>query len=78
MSQDAWAWVKVVCRAFGGGSGFCQMRSFMILNPRVCSAKPRLKMTWWVPVTHKVPSGLRMRRASLSQVRLNSWSLPKP
>jgi hypothetical protein len=35
-------------------------------------------MTWWVPVTHSVPSGLRMRRASVSQRRLNSWSLLRP
>jgi hypothetical protein len=55
-----------------------QIRSFRILNPRLCSANPRSKMTWWVPVTHSVPSGLRMRRASVSQRRLNSWSLLRP
>ena len=42
------------------------------------SAKPRLKMTWCVPVTQIVPSGLRMRHTSLSHPTLKRRSLAKP
>jgi hypothetical protein len=48
--------------------------SLMILKPRLCSAKPRLKTTWWVPLTQSVPSGLSTRRASRSQRTFHSWS----
>jgi hypothetical protein len=50
----------------------------MILNPSRCSAKPRLKIMWCVPVTHSVPSSLRTRRAARSHLKLNSWSLARP
>ena len=50
----------------------------MILKPSSCSAKPMLKMMWWVPVTHSVPSDLRARRASRNHLTLNSWSFLKP
>ena len=56
----------------------CQAIWFMILKPRLCSANPRLKIMWWVPLTHSVPSGLRTRRASRSHLTLNPWSFPKP
>ncbi len=58
--------------------GFCQASWLMIRNPSRCSAKPRLKMMWCVPVTHSVPSGLRTRRAARSHLTLNSWSFLKP
>ena len=78
MYRIACACVKVVCIAFGAAFGFSQTRLFRILNPSCCSANPRLKIMWCVPVTHSVPSGLRMRRASPSHSRLNSWSLRRP
>jgi len=68
----AWACVKVVCRALGGGSFLTQMRSLMILKPRLCNAKPELKIMWCVLETHSVPSGLKTRRASPSHRTLNS------
>jgi hypothetical protein len=46
--------------------------SLMILKPKVCSAKPRLKIMWWVPLTQSVPSGLSTRRASRSQRTFHS------
>ena len=63
----SWAWVKAVRRAFGGGSGFCQAMSLTILKPKVWSAKPRLKIMWWVPLIQSVPSGLSTCRASRNQ-----------
>jgi hypothetical protein len=43
----------------------------MSLSLIVCTANPRLKMMWCVPVTQMVPSGLRMRHASFSHLTLN-------
>jgi hypothetical protein len=40
----SWAWVKAVCSAFGGGSGFSQATALMILKPSLWGAKPMLKM----------------------------------
>jgi hypothetical protein len=50
----------------------------IILKSRLCKAKPRLKMMWWVPETQRVPSGLSTRRAAFSHRTLNSWSALKP
>jgi hypothetical protein len=36
----------------------------MILKPRLCKAKPKLKVMWWVPETQRVASGLRTRRTA--------------
>lgn len=44
----------------------------MILKPRLCNAKPELKIMWCVLETHSVPSGLKTRRASPSHRTLNS------
>jgi hypothetical protein len=67
----SWAWVKAVCRALGVGFGLLHTMLFMTLNSNRCSANPRLKMMWWVPLTQSVPSGLRTRRASRSHLTLN-------
>ena len=45
--------------------------SLITLKPMLWSAKPRLKMMWWVPVTQIVPCGLRMRHASFSHLTLD-------
>jgi hypothetical protein len=56
----------------------CHTRELITRKPRLCSANPKLKMMWCVPETHKVPLGLRTRRAAFSHLTLNRWSFSNP
>jgi hypothetical protein len=62
----------------GTVAGLCHTRELITRKPRLCSANPKLKMMWCVPVTHKVPLGLRTRRAAFGHLTLNWWSFSNP